>query len=315
MIQKLSPLVLLAVTLLLVNCSKPQSEAEAPPKTAEIKGQVFVIQKNRVNVKMGGVEIHYVPRKAFEERCRWIENCIPRLNRISLYEKELHYVDSVIEEASSGKHAGKIRDLLSSARERQLDAWKRFDEAPGFQDCRLILAARELGRDSFEEAGFGTNDEDHWALSALFIDWLDDHMTASTQTDADGNYSLTVPAAGDGFLFASSSRQLGKDESESYYWIQKVTLPSPGPVHLSTNTNLTRSILHDFIAPSSKPDNASVNDIVKEYGLRDLSWFTQAEDLLRQIAENEENVAKRKSQAKKVEDQIEKAKYMDMSSQ
>jgi hypothetical protein len=52
---------------------------------------------------------------------------------------------------------------------------------------------------------------------------------------------------------------------------------------------------------------------VKEYGLRDPAWFTEAEDLLHRIAENEDSVAKLKSEAKKVADEIEKAKYQDMS--
>ena len=315
MIGKLFHAGLLAVALLLASCSKPQSEVEAPPKTAEIKGQVFVIQKNRVNVKMGGVEIHYVPREAFEKQCRWIRDSIPKLKRISGYEKELQRIDTVIEETSHGKHAGKIRDLLSSARERQVDAWKRFDENPLLKDYRLLLLDAEEQRDSIEDAGFGRVKEDHWTLTAFFGAWLSSHATASTQTDADGNYSLALPAAGDGLLFAQSSRQLSKDASESYYWIQKVSSSTPGPIHLSSNTTLSPSNLKDFIGMPPAPDNASMNDLVKEYGLRDLTWFTEAEDLLRQIAEKEDSVAKLKSEAKKVEGEIEKAKYQDMSTQ
>jgi hypothetical protein len=315
MIQKLSHLALLAAALLLANCSKPGSEAGATSKPAEIKGQVFVIQTNRVNVKMGGVDIHYVPREDVEKQCRWIKESIPKLSRISRYGEELARIGSVIEAASTRNYSARIRDLLSSAAERQAAASKRFSESPLSSEYRRLLVFTALNQDVYKRAGVGRKDEDQWAVSAFFDEWLSSHATASTQTDADGNYSLILPAAGDGYLFAASSHQVTDDDSEDYYWIQKVSTSSPGPVHLSSNNNLSFLQLTELIGEPPAPDKTSLNDTAKEYELADLTWFIDAEDLLHQIAENEDSVAKLKLQVKKVESEIENAKFKDMSTE
>jgi hypothetical protein len=309
---KLFQIALLAAPLLFTGCSKPQPASASPPKLTEIKGQVFVIQKNRVNVKLGGVEVHYVPRETFEKRCRWIKESLPEITLFASYLKDLQHIDSVIQENSSGKHAGRIRDFLSSTKDRQLDAWKSLNGSPALEDYRSLVTVAELYHDSLEEAGFGRNKEDQWALNAFFFGWAEAHAAISTQTDADGTYILNLPAPGDGFVFAKSSRQLSNDQSESYYWIQEVSPSISGPVHLSTNNQLSPLTLSDFIKPSPEPDATSPSDFVKEYKLCDLSWFTEAETLLRQIAKNAESVSKLKSKVERAEVEIEKTMYMDM---
>jgi hypothetical protein len=309
---KLSQSVLLAAALLLAGCSKPQPEPASPQKPAEIKGQVLVIQKNRVNVKLGGVDVRYMPREAFEKRCRWIQDSLPKIAQVAGYEQDLQHIDAVLKESSAGKGAGKIRNFLATAKEHQLDAWKQFEENADLEAYRRTLSHSELSRQSFDEAGFGRNEEDQWALSAFFFDFIYGDEVISTQTDADGNYSLSVPAPADGYVFARSSRELGRDESESYYWIEEVLPSTAGPVHLSTNSHLSRSTLRDFVGPSSEPATRSMNDFVKEYKLPDLSWFAEAETLLRKIEENEDSASKLKSRVEEVEVEMEKTMYMDM---
>jgi hypothetical protein len=308
---RLSQIALLAASLFLAGCSKPGSDAAG--KSRQISGQVFVIQKNRVNVKLGGVEVRFVPREVFQTRCRWIEKNGPKAALISGYEKELRDIDSVIRATETEDHAGKIRRFLSTARDRQNDAWSRFRDNPALESFRLLSSASERSRGSFEEAGFRESGE-QWALSALFSDWLDQHAVVSTQTDADGNYGLSVPAPGDGFVFAQSSRQMTGAEFENYYWIQEVVPSTTGPVHLSTNDVLTPSGLDDLIHPGTRPAPESTKIIEEEFGLRDLSWFADAETLLRKIATNEDSVAKLKSQFTEVEGEIERTKYREMSS-
>jgi hypothetical protein len=264
---------------------------------------------------MGGVDIHYVPREDVEKQCRWIKESIPKLSRISRYGEELARIGSVIEAASTRNYSARIRDLLSSAAERQAAASKRFSESPLSSEYRRLLVFTALNQDVYKRAGVGRHDEDQWAVSAFFDKWLSSHATASTQTDADGNYSLTLPAAGDGYLFAASSHQVTDDDSEDYYWIQKVSTSSPGPVHLSSNNNLSFLQLTELIGEPPAPDKTSLNDTAKEFELADLTWFIDAEDLLHQIAENEDSVAKLKLQVKKVESEIENAKFKDMSTE
>jgi hypothetical protein len=307
---KLSKIVLFAAMLGLACCSKPEPATAGKPLT--INGQIFVIQKDRVNIKLGGVEVRYVPREAFQTRCRWIEKNGPRAAMIARYEQELRDIDSVIEATSTEDHAGKIRRFLSSARELQNNAWSRFRENPALESYRLLSLAGERKRESFEEAGFPDREE-QWTLSALFSEWLDRHAAVSTKTDADGNYSLNLPAPGNGFVFAQTSREVSEGKTETYFWIQEVSPSTTGPVHLSTNDVVTPAGLDELIYPGTAPAPASMNAVVEEFGLRDLAWFAEAETLLRKIAKNEDSVAKLKSQIKEVEDDIEKTKYIEMS--
>jgi len=308
---KLSRIAVLAAALFVAACSKPESDSAGKPRA--INGQVFVIQKNRVNVKLGGVEVRYVPREAFLTRCRWIEKNAPKAARIASYEQELRDIDAVIEATATEDHAGKVRGFLSSARDRQNAAWSRFRESTALESYRLLSLAGEQNRESFEEAGF-TGANERWKLSALFSDWLNQHAVVSTQTDADGNYGLSVPAPGDGFVIVSSSRQMSDRDFESYYWIRAVSPTATGPVHLSTNDVLTPSSLDKVIYSGNAAEPASMKDVVEEFGLRDLTWFAEAETMLRKIAKNEDSVAKLKSQIKEVEGDIEKTKYMEVDS-
>jgi hypothetical protein len=309
--RQLSRIAVLAASLFMAACSKPESESAGKPRA--IDGQVFVIRKDRVNVKLGGVEIRYVPRDAFEIRCRWIEKNAPKAARIASYEQELRDIDAVIAATATEDHAGKVRRFLSSARERQNDAWNRFRENPALESYRLISLAGERNRKSLEGAGFQDRGE-QWALSALFSEWLDRHAVVSTQTDADGNYHLNLPAPGDGFLFARSSREKGGDDFEDCHWILEVSPSTTGAVHLTTDGAVSSSHLNDLIYPGGTPASASMKAVAEEFGLHDPSWFAEAETLLRKIAKNEVSVAKLKSQIKEVEGDIEKTKYREMSS-
>lgn len=311
MMGKFFQIALLAVPLLLGACSKPQ--AEAPPKTAEIKGQVFVAQNDGQNIKLGGVEVRYVPRAEFQKRCRWIAEHGPKASQLANYRSDLQRIDSAIGDIAKEKHAGKMRDFLSSARLLQADARKRLEESPAAKKYQMLLLIREESRKTFEDAGF-EREEDQWALAALFYDWLLKHATVLTQTDADGYYMLTLPGPADGYVFVQTSRQVGKGKVENYHWIQEVTSSTTGPVHLSNIGLLTPVNLHDFIPAAADAEKPSI-PVTEEFGLRDLSWFKEAGTLLDKIATNERSVAKLKTRIKEVEAEMEAAKYQDMSTQ
>ena len=308
MIGKLLQITLLAALLLVASCSKPQAASSQKP--VNIQGQVFVIQKNRVNVKLGGVEVHYVPLEVFRERCRWIAENNAKAALIEDYERDLRRIDSVTRTAERGNHAGKISEFLTATRRLQVDAWGRFEESPLVKEYQRLSLVEKENREFFEEAGFAGSEEEQWALSALFFEWLPRCAVASTQSDADGNYSLALPAPGNGFVFAQSSRQMAGGKFENYFWIQEVSSTTTGPVHLSTNTVLSPSILSDLIRQAAAPPRTSMKLVVEELGLRDLEWFTEAESLLREVAKNENSVAKLKTRIKEVEAEIEETKYM-----
>jgi hypothetical protein len=308
MIGKLLQIALVTAPLFLGSCSK--QEPASAQKPVNVQGQVFVIQKNRVNVKLGGVDIYYVPLEVFRERCHWIAANNAKATLIEDYEKDLRRIDSAIRTAEREKHAGKIHEFLTSARRLQLDAWDRFEKNPLVKDYQRLSLIEKENREFFEESGFGASQEQQWALSALFFEWLPRCSVVSTQTDADGNYHLVLPAPGNGLLFAQSSRQMGGADFENYFWIQEVSSTTTGPVHLSTNTLLTPAILGGFIHQATAPARTSVKLVTDEFELRDLSWFTVAEPLLREVAKNEDSVAELKDRIKEVAAEIEETKYM-----
>ncbi|MCW1885205.1 hypothetical protein OKA04_10740 [Luteolibacter flavescens] len=310
MIARFLSTAVLAASVLLTGCLKPGAEAEK--KQAEVKGQVFVVQRNGQTVKLGGVDVHYISREVVEAKCRQIGERIPRLLEVAEYQDNLKYVDVKIEAAYREKPSAGVRAFLSSAKDLQSDAWKRFREPQTLADDLALLAFVEENRDSFEDAGFGRNETDRCALASL-ITLVKDENVITTQTDADGNYSLSVPAPADGYVFAESSRQLGKDDTEIYYWIQPLTVSLTGPLHLSSPNRFNVHMLDEMIRPVPREKKESgALAIEEEYKLRNPYWFAAAENLLKRIKSNESEVKELRDSVYDVEAAIERAKYEEV---
>ncbi len=101
---------------------------------------------------------------------------------------------------------------------------------------------------------------------------------ADTKTDADGKFSLSVPAGNTYVILAKASREVG-DDTECYYWIQDVDLTraNDGLSIMLSNDNLVESVPDvpinaDLLVSSvSSIGEQNVKTIATSYNFKDSS--------------------------------------------
>lgn len=290
-------------------CSKARKDSiESSPRS--VSGQIFIIQKNRVNVKLGGVRISFVPLQKFRERSLWIAQNQEKAKYLLRYESKLDQVDQMIESAATKPFSSHLDEFLSTARRIQNSNERKFKDNPLVAELQKMSLVQSENSDIFESSDFRGLPEAQWSLSAIFFDWLDRSESHGTITDADGNYSFSLPEEARGYLIAQASRNLIKGNFEHYFWIHEIAGPDSNPVHL-TSTNLLDPItLSEIIHQSSATQRTSMKIIEDEFDLSSLEWFDQAGSLLREATANQNKIDSRKLEIKNLEEEINEIQSM-----
>lgn len=193
--------------------------AGCKPSTREIEGSVFIATKSGEVFKLAAVEVLAVSapegRQHLDQAKKLAAQDSDKLSRISLELGEESQRRFKLWEAAikvKPYDQEKIKPLQTSWD----DASRRSRLA---SDAVALAEARAaVGSDAFAKP---------WPK-----------VLASTQTDADAKFKLTVPAGQPAALAVRASRTVGKEE-ERYYWFLPVPPDAKGPVHLS-NANLLR---------------------------------------------------------------------------
>lgn len=290
MIKRIQLTALLSLTFI-CSCSE---ESNSP---IEIKGQVFVIQQNRVNIKLGGVSINYVPKKTLESRVQWISKSQEDFDQIRRHTKQLHAIDERIADAAEESGAAEIKTFLDSSRRLQELAWSEFRSDATVIELSAINSCYEQPLFSVVDAS-----SSRWKLASLFADWLESASSAKATTDADGNFSISIPANGSGYLFAQASRIVSPDNAENYFWIFEVDGRQAGPVHLTSNNVVNSSILSGLQSSSFK--SPGPKECVSDLRLRSLEWFDQADVMLGEIANNRRRIEMLRQRSTALKDEL-----------
>ena len=298
--------------VLISSCSKSRNLANSSKKSYdfEIKGQIFAIQKNRLNVKMGGVELSYVPSEVFRKRSEWVAVNQEKARQISNYRGRLNQMINRIDLVEMQPYASKIEGFLSATRQFQSSASNRLTEEPRIKELESIGIQKDANSDTFINSDFSTYEAQQWAVTAIFFEWLDRAATANTVTDADGNYSIAVPAGEKGYMLAQASRLYGRDQSENYFWIQEVSGQEKTPIHLNTNNTLTPQILDGMLRQATAQPRGSIDLIADEFRLPKLSWFGDAESLLREMDSNQQEIGMVKKDIDSLDSKLDEIKLM-----
>jgi hypothetical protein len=238
----------------------------------DVSGQVFIVTKAHESVKLGLVPISVYARDAIKSSIEAVDTALKSER------DEAKDQLSVISEAQ--KSASRLQDQLwrevrSSSYDKQRSAaWSRASSLEMDILSRETMASR---RTSFL---FG---------STPYFRELNEHHrpVATTKTDADGKFTVTVPNDGEFAIVAYSERQTPKG-SENYYWC----VPAADHVDLS-NDNFTRattgaSLLH--VIGSDDNADSTVTKAKLQQKLSDIK--TKYADIFAAIQANTPPVAK-----------------------
>lgn len=261
---------------LFCHCSKTPIANER----SVISGQVFVIQQNRVNVKLGGVLINYVPKKSLQDRVEWISQSQTELDNIRRYSNKLKGIDRRLAEAAKEIAHADIRRFLDAASNLQKRNWIDFNTNPTVKELSSIDISHN--DPSFSDID---GDRSRWLLASLFTTWRVSASTTQSTTDADGNFNIFIPKNGEGYILAQASRLISSEHTEYYIWISEINGKQEGPVHLTSQNVANTSIIATLEAT---PSNTKTP--YRSLSLRSLDWFNQSNDLLDSISRNNRKI-------------------------
>lgn len=263
-------------TALFCQCSKAPIENER----SVISGQVFVIQQNRVNVKLGGILINYVPKKSLQDRVEWISQNQIELNSIKEYSNKLKSIDKILGDSANEIADPDISRFFDSARNIQKRNWMEFDTNPTVKELYSIDIA-------YRKPSFSDIDADRsrWLLASLFTTWQATAITEKSTTDADGNFSISIPKNGEGYILAQASRLVSSEHTEYYVWIFEINGKQEGPVHLTSQNVVNTSILATLNATLSNTKTPQ-----RRLSLGSLNWFDHANEMLDSLSRNNRKI-------------------------
>jgi hypothetical protein len=198
--------------------------------TKRIEGQVFIVTKSGTAVKLALVQVSAIPLGQTEQYLREVEREVIG---------ERHKADSFVNEAKAAvRNATKAREQHYQAWSRQLgdpmqELKKRMRGAYDASNAEYeALVKRVWKMDARLEEAVHARHVMHSA--APYFTKLPEPV-ATTKTDADGKFSLTVPAGDEYVLASRAKRSLPGGGSEHYFWLVK----AQGSTVMLSNDNLT----------------------------------------------------------------------------
>lgn len=204
---------------------------------ATVDGQIFVVTKGQQAIKLALVSVIAVPEKKFtaalDQRMKPQLGAIQQLtDTIEQRKKEITDIKSSLKAADGAEKAPFVEyDELSQVCKPTIDisVYMRCAKTPeGEAAMARMKALREQYKPEMEQVrSLGKELRDlmkqHRAAVALLHDMIvtdtfSDSAVAQAKTDADGRFSLSVPAGQRVAVLASSKRAVGV-ETEHYQWI------------------------------------------------------------------------------------------------
>jgi hypothetical protein len=184
--------------------------------TKRIEGQVFIVTKGGSAIKLALVQVSAIPLGQMERYLGEVEREVTG---------ERHKADSLISEAKAA-----VRNA-TNAREQHYQAWQR-QQGDVIQEFKKNMRG-EYNASNAEYKGLV---ERVWKMQARLEEAIHTRHAmysaapyftklpepvASTKTDADGKFGLTLPAGDEYVLGARAKRSLPGGGSEHYFWLVK----------------------------------------------------------------------------------------------
>ena len=276
-IMKRKPVALLTaafLTLLFTGCDRAPSTA-APPtanstvnggvftKNVAVSGQVFIVTKGGENFKLGLVRVAIADGNAVNDYKKSIADDINKklsANKATIdaasadYNAAYEKYESTLTNYQNADTA--LQGALNASGLTYLSTMNEVDNVTAEQAGNIVKLDKQradigtklalLQQDAQQkykpiQDALADSQADVSANLPVFIESVP--SVADTKTDADGRYSLSVPAGNTYVIVAKASREVG-DDTEYYYWIQDVDLTkaSDGLSIMLSNDNLVESV-------------------------------------------------------------------------
>ena len=233
---------LIAALLLVAGCSttdKRTLEQTKTPKLVPVSGQVFIVTKGRENIKLALTTVSALPEST-------------TLNHVTRCEKDMSKSRS-----AAVDRAESVRVLAHAATTELKSAQATYEALPGPRSSAeqdiLDKARKRLriaqGRASDLRPQLGGVTASLVEISSDFSPYFLNLPTpiATTKTDADGKFTLQLPAGQRVALAATAGRET-PGGMENYYWMVWFT------PHDSTENRIMLS--NDNLVSSGSPESA-----------------------------------------------------------
>ena len=281
----------------------------APKETHVITGQVFVIQKNRVNVKLGGVDVYYIPMAEFRERCSWISSERSRAVEVNRYREKIEQIEDWLSDIERSDSASKFDLFLTNASRLQETALTRFKSNPEIVEFLKIEDLRVANKELFSRSDVSDNESSQWIATCLYFDWMHRNADRKVQTNADGNFSITIPKSAPGVIMMNSSRQLFGGDFENFYWLKEIEGNEVDPLIFSSSDTVTGGFLMKVVRQAAEPKRSSQALLQSEFDLIDLEWFSAAQPIFTSISTYDDQIASLQGEIRKLEETIQDIRY------
>ena len=217
---------------------KSENQIATKRENAVVSGQVFIVTKGGANIKLALVEVSVISEKEIQEYIKAKHTvALEQQNilkpKVDLAKSELEQVERTQKDAEIRAHeANKSsyfidwqhtgwKDPSKEAEFKQATEEKRLAKRDSEKKLMAYFSVlREYGAYSGYDYYFGS---------------LPNEIT-KTKTDADGKFSLSLPA-GKYALAARASREVFRD-TENYYWLIWVDASSQNQTIMLSNDNL-----------------------------------------------------------------------------
>lgn len=293
------------IALMILACTS--CDRLQPKNHADLKGQVFIVRRDRINVKLGGVELSYVPLSVWNEQRQWLATNVDTMRWLREYKRReaetRQWVGSLQSKFRSDQEtSGLLRelDILAKRPRTSLDADAKVLALMGNEAIRLANA--NLFSQEF------TSYDEQWCMSAIFFDWLERNRTATATTNADGVFNIRIPKHAPGMIFARASRAILGERDEHYFWIQKLEGDESSEILLSSNNRVNSASLVELLGQAAEARHSSLELVCKEFHLPPLEWRQEAEDAFYRLDEVDANISRLKSELDSIRREIENVK-------
>jgi hypothetical protein len=301
-------LILLITAWLSASCKSSDSPAESAARR-DISGQIFTIRRDRVNVKLGGVDVYYLSGKTLHDRIEWLGTNLDRMRHLRRYCEELAGIDTWIGAISRERRGSAVFDkFVSDTEGLTAESYRRLESNPLVDSLMRIENFRQANHELFVGTDFEKAMDDQWVLSSLFFDWLEKNSYTSAQTNADGCFKMRIPESTRGFLFARASRALASDSEEHYYWIHEVDGEEGPEIMLTSSSILTRESLDGVLGLAAMTKRSSSDLIQDEFSLIATNWADDCNFTLRDITTCENKIAAINERIKGLNQQVEQVR-------
>jgi hypothetical protein len=298
----------LLLFIVFLGCNK-KNELEIPSQ-ASVQGQVFVIRKDRVNVKLGGVTLYYIAAKTLRDRAEWIALNSDRMRFLRIYRGDLSDAQGWVRQTAQERtFQPEFRTFIRRAEDVIDAAGKRINDNPLLADLCRIEDIRQENTSLFAQTEFRSDANSQWIIGSIFFGWLEKNASNTTETNADGLFRISVPSASKGYILARAARALSSSSEEHYYWIKEIAGTGNEEIMLSSSATVSPQSLADILDLSANTQRSSMSLIQKEFSLVSMDWVSQCRNAMRQIQTNDKRTAMIDGKIRSLEQRVEQVKY------